>query len=142
MAGNILADREQFRLLGDQPDRLEILLRVIAQVGIERGRRGVRAHVTGDERVAIGSGARGAGRANRAAGADDILDHGLLAEMAREDVRHDPACDVGRPARRERHDDRHSLGRVVLRLRTGYAREHHKRRRNPLPPHRTLPGRF
>jgi len=39
------ADREQFRLLGDQPDWLEVLLRVIGQVGIERRRRGVRAHV-------------------------------------------------------------------------------------------------
>ena len=89
--------------------------------------------------VTIGRSARGAKRADRAAGAADILHHKLLTKMAGEDVGHDAAGDVGRSARRERHNHRHRPRRIVLRLRAARSRERQKRRRDPLPLHRFLP---
>ena len=99
-----LAHRQQLRLLGDEPDRLEIGFRVVAKVRIKRRRGGVRAHVAGDQCVAVRSSARGPKRAGGAAGAADILDYELLAEMPREDIGDDAPRDIGGPARRERHD--------------------------------------
>ena len=87
----VLAHREQLGLLGDQADRLEVLLGVIAQVGIEKRRRGVRAHVAGNDRIAVGCGTRCAQRSDRSAGAADVRDHELLPKMTGEDVRDDPA---------------------------------------------------
>ena len=55
----VLANREQLGLLGDKPDRLEILLRVVAEIGIEERRSRMRAHMARDKCVAVGSGARG-----------------------------------------------------------------------------------
>ena len=102
VGGKVLADREQFRLLGDQSDWLEILFRVIPKVRIENGRCGVRSHVTGYDGVAVGSSTRGAERAKRAARTADIFNHELLPEIAGEDVSYDPAGDIGRSAGRER----------------------------------------
>ena len=86
----ILARSPADRLLGDQPDRLEVHVRLVGEVGVERDRGGVRAHVAERERVAVGIGARGAGRAGGAAGAADVLDDELLAER-RETVLGDDA---------------------------------------------------
>jgi hypothetical protein len=110
----VLAHREQLGLLGDQADRLEVLLGVIAQVGIEKRRRGVRAHVAGNDRIAVGCGTRCAQRSDRSAGAADVRDHELLPKMTGEDVRDDPAGHVGRAAGREGNDNRHRSRRVVL----------------------------
>jgi hypothetical protein len=135
----VLADREQFRLFGDQPDWLKILLRVIAQVGIEHRRRGVRANVTGNDRIAVGSRTRRAQRSNRAAGTADILDHELLPEMAGKDVCNDAAGHVGWSARRERYDHRYRSRRVILSLRATHSGEHQRHRRNPPRLHCPLP---
>ena len=137
--GKIFANSQQLRLLGDQSDRFEVFLRVVAQIGIKRGRRGVRAHVPGNDGVAIGRRAGGAKGADGAAGATHVLDHKLLAEMAGKDVGHDTARNVGRSARRKRHNHRHRPRGVALRPRTARCRERQKRRRDPSPLHRFLP---
>src|SRR4029077_7341716 len=82
----VLANSEQLRLIGNKPDRLEILLRVVAQIGIERGRCAVRAHVAQDDGVTVGCGARSAERSGRATGAADVLNDELLAKMTRVDI--------------------------------------------------------
>jgi hypothetical protein len=65
------------------------------------------AHVTGNDRVPVGSGVRGAERSEGAAGTADIFNHELLPEIAGEDVSYDPAGDIGRAAGREWHDHCH-----------------------------------
>ena len=77
---------------------------------------GVRAHVAECQRVAVGIGTCGSRRAGRAARAGDIFHKKLLARCATELVGDDPSSDVGRPARRERHYDRHRTRRITLRL--------------------------
>ena len=66
------------------------------------------------DRVAVGRGAREAADADRAAGAADILDNHRLAERSAHLVGHDARGDVGRSARRERHDQRdRARGKIV-----------------------------
>src|SRR6185436_3357560 len=98
-------------------DRLEILFRIVGEVRIERRRGGVRAHVADDNGGAVGRGARSAQRADRAAGANDILDHELLAEATGIDVGDDAAGDVGGAAGGEGDNHGDGTGRVVLRQR-------------------------
>src|SRR5262245_15908997 len=138
----ILADRKQLRLLGNQPDRLEILLRVIAEIGIEKRCRRMRTHVPGNQRVAISSGARRAQRSDGAAGAADIFDDELLSEVARKDVGNDPSGDVGWPAGSEWHNHGHRFCRVILRLRSADARKQNKQSRELSFSHRPLPLNF
>jgi hypothetical protein len=76
-------------------------------------------------------GAREAERPDRAASAADILDHKILAEMARKDICRDPAHHVGRPAGRERHDHRYCACRILLSLNAACAGEHRKCRCDP-----------
>ena len=99
VGGKIFADHEQFRVFGRQSNRLEILLRIVAEIGVERRRQRIGAEVAGQDRVAVGGGAGGAQRANRAPGAADILHHEFLAEMTREDVSDiRPVISAGPPA--------------------------------------------
>ena len=56
------------------------------------------------------------------------IDHKLLAEMALEDVGRDAPGDVGRTARRERHDHCHAARRIGLRLCTIHRGERDNRR--------------
>ena len=64
--------------------------------------------------VAVGRRAREPADADRAAGAADILDNHRLAERRAHFVGHDPRGDVGRSARRERHDQRdRTRGKIV-----------------------------
>ena len=111
----ILARHDQDRRAGRQADRLEVLGRVVFEVGIERGRRAVRAHVPHHDRVAVRLRLRAARDAGGAAGAGDVLDDELLAERLREVFADDAGDDVGRSAGGERHDDGDRTGRVVLR---------------------------
>ena len=77
---------------------------LIGQLRIERDRGRMRAHVAGDRACSRRARALRAGRGGGAAGADDVLDHELLAERARHVLGDDARDDVGRPAGRERHD--------------------------------------
>ncbi len=54
----ILARQDQDRRAGEQSDRLEILLRVIGELGIKRHGSRVRAHVARDQRIAVIGGTR------------------------------------------------------------------------------------
>ena len=129
VGGKIFADHEQFGIFGGQSNRLEILLRIVAQIGIERRRQRIGAEVTGQDRVAVGGGAGGAKRANGAAGAADILHHEFLAEMTREDVSDNPPGDIGGPAGRERNDDRDRSRGIILGLCAIQSRQHQKNSR-------------
>ena len=66
--------------------------------------------------VAVGRGAREPPDADRAAGTADIFDDHRLAEERAHLVGDDAAGDVGRAARRERHDQGDRAGGKVLRL--------------------------
>ena len=110
----ILAGGDQQRLRDDDADRLEIGLGLVGEIGIERHRDRVRAHVAHLDGVAVRRGAHGAGRADGAAGADDVLDHDLLAERAGHVLAGDAGGDVGRAAGRERHDQGDRPRRIGL----------------------------
>ena len=101
--GVLLGDDRLRRVVGDA-DLLEAGRRVVLEVGVERGRRRLRAHVADAEGVAIGRRRGDARHARRAAGAADVLDHQLLAQRARHVLAEDARDDVGGPAGRERHD--------------------------------------
>ncbi len=86
-------------------DRLEILDRVVGQLGAERGRDRMGAAGDQPDRVAVGGCLGDDIDADSAAGAGPVLDHHLLAELLAERLRHE-ACDhVGSGAGREGHDD-------------------------------------
>jgi len=110
----ILAHGEQLRLFGDQADRLEILLRVVAEIGIEKWRSGVCAHVAGNESIAVGGRACRTQRPKSAAGPADVFDDELLVEMSREYVRHDAARNVRRSTCGEWHNHGYGPRRIVL----------------------------
>jgi hypothetical protein len=75
----------------------------------------MRAHVAGDQRIAVGRGALRARRSGGAAGPDDVLDHDLLPKGARHMLADDARDHVGRPAGREWNDECDVLGRIILR---------------------------
>ena len=65
----ILAREDQHRRSRDQPDRLEIVRRVIGEIRVECDGCRVGPHVAGHDGVAVRIGALGAGRPRSAAGA-------------------------------------------------------------------------
>lgn len=113
----ILARQDQDRRACEQRDRLEILLGMIGELRIERHRGGVRAHVPGDQRIAVIGRARGARGRGGAAGADHVLDDDALSERLRHVSGDDARDDVGRTACRKRHDHGDAACRVGLSLR-------------------------
>ena len=93
-------------------DRREVLDRIVGQVleqaGIHRDRgRGEQ------QRMAVRIGARHQRHAGVAAAAGAIVDDHALAERLRQRLGQDARDDVGRPAGRERHDQRDGAGRIV-----------------------------
>jgi hypothetical protein len=91
-------------------DRHEILQRVVGQIVVERlvdgdGGRGEQ------QRIAVGRRPRCNGHAGIAASAAAVVDDHRLAQRLLQGERDDARNDVGRPARRERHDQGdHALG--------------------------------
>jgi hypothetical protein len=114
ISGEVLLGRNDKRERRHLADRLEVLVRLVGEVRIERDGRGVRTHLAHQDGVAIGLGAHGAGRAGGAAGARHVLNDHLLAERARHVVGDDARGNVGRAARRERHDQRDRARRIGL----------------------------
>ena len=110
----VLACHDQDRGSRHQADRLEVLGRIVFEIGIERGRGAVRAHVPHHDRVAVGLCLRAARDAGGAAGAGDVLDDELLTERLGIILADDAGDDVRRPARGKRHDDRDRAGRIGL----------------------------
>ncbi len=129
VGGKILPDDQQFRIFGRQSDRRKILLRIVAEVRIERRRQRIGAEVTGEDRVSVGRRAGGAKRSRGTTGASDILHHEFLAEMAAEDVSDHPARDIGRPAGRKGNDDRDRSGGIILGLCAIHPSRHEKKGR-------------
>ena len=121
--GKVLARDDQDRRAGHETDGLEVLRRVVAQVGIERGRRAVRAHVAHRDGVAVGRCLLGAGDAGGTAGAGDVLDDELLSQRLGKIFADDTGDDVGRAAGGKRYDDSHRLGGIVLGKRRGRERQ-------------------
>ena len=137
IGGKILADDQQFRIFGRQSNRLEVLLRIVAEIRIERRRQRIGAKVTGQDRVSVGRRAGGAERSGGATGTHDILHHEFLAEMAAEDVSDDSAGDIGRAAGGKRNDNRDRPGGIILSPRvtcSGYC-HHSDDRRCQMPCH-------
>ena len=101
---------------GDQPDRGEFLLRVIAGIGIERriDRRdaGVRHH----DGVAVRRSLGGDAHADHAGDAAAIVDDHLLAEPGGDLLGDDPRHCIDAAAGRKRHDQGHRTGRIGGRL--------------------------
>src|SRR5215211_8864702 len=110
----VLPGDDQDRGPGGHADRLEVLGRIVFEVGIERGSSTVRPHVTHHDRVAVGPRLCGTGNARGSASAGNILDNELLAEGPGEMFADGPRDDVGRPARGERYDDSDRAGGIVL----------------------------
>ncbi len=106
---------QKLRIVRNQPDRLEIGLQIVVEIVDDAADMGVPlADVDG---VAVGRGAREPPDADRAAGAADILDDHRLAEESPHLVGDDAPGDVGRAARRERHDQRDGArGKSLLRV--------------------------
>ena len=97
----------------DHRDRLEVVDRVVGQLGAERRRHAMRARGDQADRVAVRRGLGDDIDAEIAAGAGAVLDDELLAELGREFLRHQAADDVGGGAGRERHHDAHRLVRIA-----------------------------
>jgi len=114
LGGKMLARHHGDRRVGGQPDRLEILDRIVADAGREHRRGDVRAHAGGQQRVAIGRRCGDARGSDRAAGTAHVLYDDRLIEHAAHAVGDDARHHVARPARRERHDQCDRAGRVIL----------------------------
>jgi hypothetical protein len=112
---SFLPRRDHDRQAGDHSDRLEIDIRLVGEVRIERHRGSMRPHLTDLDGVAIGSGAHRSGRAGGATRPGHILDDELLPERAREVLTDDAANNVGRSAGSERNDHRDRPRRIGLR---------------------------
>jgi hypothetical protein len=113
--GEILARHDHHRRVGGEADRHEITLGIVADVRRQHRRRDMRAHRTGEQRIAVGLCGRDTARAERASGTADILDHQRLAKMLRHRLGDDAGHDVTRPARGERHDHGDRPRRIILR---------------------------
>ena len=112
-----LADDHQRR--HRQPrDRLQIV-HDVPRHRIERRRADVARPVADAERVAVGRRIHHAADADGGAGAGHGLDQNRLAERVFHMVADDPRDRVGRPARRERHDEVDRLRRIGLGLCAG-----------------------
>ena len=114
----ILAGDDHGRRMSREADRLEIARRVVFHVRRQHRRRDMRAHAAGEQGVAVRRGAGDAGRADRAAGAADILDHQGLAEHLAHLLGDDARHHITRAARRERNYNRNGSGRISLRMRS------------------------
>ena len=110
------------RRAAQQTDRIEILQRVVRQRVVQR-RIGCEIAHRHEQRVAVRRGLRGGGGADHGGGAGPRLDDDLLAPVIEHLLCDDPSQDVGRSARRERHDDLDRPVRIFVgRLGRGRAR--------------------
>jgi hypothetical protein len=85
--------------------------------------------------------ARGAKRADRAAGAVDVFHYDASAEMPRQNVGNNSAGDIGRPTHGKWDDHRNRSGGIVLGLRAVHSGRYQKNSRHyPMPRHVSLPA--
>ena len=122
---------EDVRLGSDQGDRLEILLRVVAEILVQAHIDGEQAAGGQQQRVAVGRRAGDRGPGETAAGAGTVLDHEWLLDelfhLPGEDARHH----VAGPTRRKADGQRDRFHRIICRWRNrGHANERGARRNN------------
>ena len=101
------------RRVVDDAHLREALRRIVFEIRIERGRRRLRPHIADRDGVAVGLRLGRADHAQGPAGAADVLDHERLAERARHMIADKAGYDIGRSARRERHDHGDRLIRIL-----------------------------
>ena len=109
---------------GDQPDRREVLLQIVAGIGRQAG-----AGHQHQDRVAVGRGLGAVAHADHRAGARAVDHDDLFAERVGEFLRDDAADGVDAAAGRIRHDQLHDavgiiVGRRRLQLKADYRRGH------------------
>jgi hypothetical protein len=114
--GEILARHDHGRRVGGRPDGFKVAQRVVLDVRRQHGRRHMRAHRGGEQRVAVRRRGGDARRADRAARAADILDHHGLAEHLAHVLGDDARDDVARAAGREGGHHRDRARRIGPRL--------------------------
>ena len=104
-SAELVACDDRHRHLGDEADGLEVDERVVGEIGVER-RRGRHADVV--HRAPCSHPARRCdlARGHRAAGAFDVRDGDLLAELRAHRLGDQPGHRVGWAARGEWHDER------------------------------------
>src|ERR1700730_774126 len=126
---------EQQRRGRNQPDRDEILDRVVRQFWIDRDIGAVGARRAYEQGVPVGSGLRRPGRADRTAGPDHVLANNGLTEAFAE-LLADGACDdVCAASGWERHNDLDaSLRKVLAKHQRGAQRHESRRQRNVTNP--------
>ena len=112
----VLAGDDGHRHLGDEADIFEGVQRVVCELPVQR-RAGRHADVMEEQRIAVRLGVGDAAGAQRAAGAADILDDDLLAEILRHGFRDEARDRVGRAAGRKRHHNGDGAFRIGLRAR-------------------------
>ena len=112
---------------GDQRDRHEVLERIVGQVGVEERVHHQRAVDRQQQRVAVGLGLCDRLRADDGVGAGAVVDDDLLAELLAELQSDQPADEIRRPARRERHDQGDGAGWIGLRKRRRRAADDQQR---------------
>ena len=131
LAGLLLGERDQLgnrvrrhvdvdhQGLGDrnhQAERLEILLRVVGQVGKHQRIDRHGAVVRDQERVAVGRSLLHGFRADPHRGARAVLDHDGLAPLRLQLFADDARAQVDGAARRRRHDDLYRVVGKILRV--------------------------
>ena len=123
---NAVARHQDQRLLRHQRHRREIGRAVIRRLLVQQLHLRVGRHAAEHELIAVGLRLGDARRAGHAAGAGNIFDDDLLAQLLRKTRRVDAPQGVIDAARRKRHHHRHRPLRPVLgrgRRREGRARE-------------------
>ena len=134
----VAIDHEDARHEAQLRDRREVLPVVVRHVLVERRIDAVRGNRSEEQGIAVGRRRRHARAAEVAAGAGLVHDDEGLAEALGQLLRDQAGDHVGRPARGERHDQRHRLVGIVGRaLRVGSgggeARRENQERRKRCP---------
>ena len=111
-AGTDCVHRDAVRRQVGEPDRDEILQRIVVELGLHERVDGERAVRAGEQRVAVGRRARRHLGAEAAARAGAVLDHEGLAERLAHALAAQPRDEVRIAAGRERHDHAHRLVRI------------------------------
>lgn len=93
------------RIDSDDADRREVADRFEGEAPVNGLRDRVRVGASQEQRIAIGTCLRGGLRAGPAAGARQIFDDDGLPQFGSQRLGDKTGCDIGRSARRERHDD-------------------------------------
>src|SRR5215471_3519370 len=122
--------RQHARLPTDQPDRGEVLARIVSGIGIERRIDTERAGIGEQDGVAIGRALGDGSRRDRATSAAAVLHHDLLAERAGHLLGNDTRQRIVAATGGKRHHQRDRTRGIILRPDRQRAGENRCERRN------------